>query len=419
MRRGDLRGLPPATDESRLAPADAFTPASERGAAIEPDRTPAASTRPAVAFVDDGGLTPFVQLATALRRAGYRTLRVTTAPTTMGAAVTRRFAFDRVWHVDEPGIDAIDALLADEELLDVHCVEKLAVAAYRALDRLPGADGAGWRNRADLIDKTNMLRLIHAAGIGHPDALPGTTDPTEAARQFGLPVVAKPRVGAYGRGVFVAPGVAELAAHLASVSPGDTQLEAFIEGESVSYCAIVGESVERDMTYRTLRRGSGPSSPSAEIECTTDDALRALGRRLAEALPCRGMVNVDAIRDHRGRYFVHDVNLRVYGALFAAWSTGFDLTAAYLSWLSDQVRRGTGDAGRALVFPDSALAAILADRRRPGLRTIARQLRQYRRLLGSAYALRELAGLTRVLVLGARATGDPVAGRPPARPRSE
>ncbi len=375
---------------------------------------------PAVAFVDDGALTPFVQLAVALRRAGYRTVRVTTARRSIGSAFTRRFAFDRLCHVDASEIEALDLLLADEALVDVHCVEGLAPSAYRALDRLPGAPRAGWRNRGDLVDKANMVRLLRSAGIAHPDTLPGTADPAEAARTLGLPVVVKPRVGAFGRGVFMARSVEELEHQLASVPRQDTQLEAYVEGVPVNYCAVVGAGAERDMTYRTLRRGGGPCSPSSAIECYRDDALSEIGRRLAAVLPCEGFVNVDAIKDARGRYFVHDVNLRVWGALFAAWSAGYDLTGAYLRWLSDQVRRGVGDRSRvAFVFPDSATAAILANRRRPDLRTVCRQLRAYRQLLGLGYAVRELAGLVRGFVLGPRAPRSQARGASTSPPPPE
>jgi ATP-grasp domain len=388
-----------------LAPADVDL-VSTAGA---PARSPRGN--PAVLFVDGGALAPFVQLAVALRRWGYRTIRVTTAHRSIGSSFTRRFAFDRVLYVNREALAGLDILLADEQLVDVHCTEHLAVMVYRALDSLPGSGRAGWRNRGDLIDKGNVIRLLDAVGIEHPDTLPATGEPDDAVTRLGLPIVAKPRVGANGRGVFVAHTAVELGAHLEEVSLEDTQLEAFISGESLNYCAIVGEGAERDMTYRTLRRGAAAWSPSIEVECYRDDALTEIGRRLAEALPCQGMVNVDAILDANGRYFVHDVNLRVWGALFASWSAGFDLTGAYMRWLADQVRRSVGDAGRpVLVFPDYAGTALLRDWRRVGLRTLARQLGTYRRLLGSRYVLRELARSARSLVFGERTNNDDPVG---------
>ncbi|MGH9046277.1 MAG: hypothetical protein ACRDVW_03075, partial [Acidimicrobiales bacterium] len=177
-----------------------------------------------------------------------------------------------------------------------------------------------------------------------------------------------------------------------------------VDGESVNYCAVVGEGAERDMTYRTLRRGAEAWSPSIEVVCYEDDALCEIGRRLAKTLPCQGLLNVDAIRDSSGTYLVHDVNLRVWGVLFASWNVGFDLTGAYLRWLADQVRRSVGREERAvMVFPDFAGEAMLADRRATGLRVLAAQLRDYRRLLGSRYVLREVARSGPALLLGGRA----------------
>jgi predicted ATP-grasp superfamily ATP-dependent carboligase len=267
----------------------------------------------------------------------------------------------------------------------------LAAESYAALAHLPSADGPiGWHHRADLVDKWNVLRLLDAVGIAHPDALGGDTAPEDAVARLGLPIVVKPRVGAYGRGVLVAETLEELATHLASVRPDEVLFEAFIDGTPANYCAVVGDGAERDMTYRTLRRRGNSWSPSIEIVCSHDDELIAIGRRLADALPCEGLMNVDALRDGQGRYFVHDVNLRVWGALFASWSAGYDLTSAYLRWLADQAQRQVGAAERsARIFPDYAGTLWQSERRR-GLRVLGEQLRAYRRLLGTRYVAREI-----------------------------
>ena len=107
-------------------------------------------------FVDDGTLAPFVQLATSLRRSGWRTIRVTTAPRSIGSIYTASFAFDRVAHTDMLGIASLDTLLKGERLVDVHAAEPIAVEAYRSLGRRPDSSRAGWGNRADLIDKSKV-----------------------------------------------------------------------------------------------------------------------------------------------------------------------------------------------------------------------------------------------------------------------
>jgi hypothetical protein len=381
-------------------------PAPAHGVVEEP-RTRRDRAVPAVLFVDDGPLFPFVQLAVALRRSGYRTIRVTTARRSLGSSLTRRIAFDRVLHLQRATLSDLDRILADELLVDVQCCEPLAVDVYRALAHRPAPVGAtGWRHRTDLVDKWKVVRLLDAVGIAHPDSAAGDTPPADAVRALGLPIVVKPRLGARGLGVVVVHSLAELEDHLATVRPDEMLFEAFIDGTPANYCAVVGDGAERDMTYRTLRRGSGAWSPSIEIACYRDDALSEIGRRLAAALPCEGLLNVDAIRDERGRYLVHDVNLRVWGAFFASRSAGYDLTSAYLRWLSDQVRCLAGDAEQsARIFPDYA-DTLWRTGRRVGLRPFIEQLRDYRRLLGSRYAAREVLHSARSLVRDLRNPGD-------------
>jgi ATP-grasp domain-containing protein len=306
-----------------------------------------------------------------------------------------------VLHLQRAALSDLDRILEDELLVDVQCSERLAVDVYRALaHRRAPAGATGWRHRADLVDKWNVVHLLDSVGIDHPDSVAGETPPAEAVAALGLPIVVKPRLGAYGRGVVVAHSLGELEDHLATVRPDEMLLEAFVEGTPANYCAVVGDGAERDMTYRTLRRGSGAWSASIEIACYRDDALTEIGRKLAAALPCEGLLNVDAIRDERGRYLVHDVNLRVWGAFFASWSAGYDLTSAYLRWLGDQVRCLAGDAEQsARIFPDYA-DTLWRTERRVGLGAFVEQMRDYRRLLGSRYVAREVLHSARTLVLG-------------------
>jgi hypothetical protein len=410
MKSGLASRQQPRTSAQRvLVPANVDPPATTGARRDDRGRTRARPV-PAVLFVDDALLTPFVQLAVVLRRSGYRTIRVTTAARSAGSTLTRRIAFDRVLHVKRDALAGLDRLLAAELLVDVQCSEHVAVEVYRALAHRQAPVGAtGWRHRADLVDKWKVVRLLDAVGIAHPEAVAGETPPAEAVRVLGLPIVVKPRLGAYGEGILLARTLGELEAHLATVRPAEVLFEAFIDGTPANYCAVVGEGAERDMTYRTLRRGEAAWSASIEIACYQDDAFSEIGRKLAAALPCEGLLNVDAIRDAQGRYLVHDVNLRVWGAFFASWSAGYDLTSAYLRWLGDQVRRSAGEREQtARIFPDYA-DTVWRTGRRAGLRVFAEQLRDYRRLLGVRYVLREVLHSARVLVSSRRRPGTTTA----------
>jgi carbamoylphosphate synthase large subunit len=406
MKSGLASRQPPRPSTQREAvPAGGDPPATTVARRGDRAKTRARPV-PAILFVDDGPLTPFVQLAVVLRRSGYRTIRVTTTPHSIGSSITRRIAFDRELHVKRAALAGLDHLLAAELLVDVQCSEHVAVDVYRALAHRQAPVGAtGWRHRADLIDKWKVVRLLDAVGIAHPDAVAGETPPAEAVQALGLPIVVKPRLGAYGEGILLARTFGELEAHLATVRPADVLLEAFIDGTPANYCAVVGDGAERDMTYRTLRRGEAAWSASIEIACYRDDVFSEIGRKLAAALPCEGLLNVDAIRDAQGRYLVHDVNLRVWGAFFASWNAGYELTSAYLRWLGDQVRRSAGEREQtARIFPDYA-DTVSRTGRRAGLRVFAEQLSDYRRLLGLRYVAREVLHSARLLVSSRRRSG--------------
>src|SRR5580658_110377 len=201
-------------------------PTTSPGVATEPG-TRADRAVPAILFVDDGQLVPFVQLAVALRRSGYRTIRVTTARRSLGSSLTRRIAFDRVLRLERAALSDLDRMLEHELLVDVQCSERLAVDVYRALaHRRAPAGATGWRHRADLVDKWNVVRLLDAIGIDHPESVAGDTPPADAVAALGLPIVVKPRLGAYGRGVMVAHTLGELQDHLATVHPDEMLLEA-------------------------------------------------------------------------------------------------------------------------------------------------------------------------------------------------
>lgn len=381
-------------------------------AAQNAQRFPRSGHTPAVVFVDEGLMTPFVQLAVMLRRAGYRTVRVTTSNSPENSFLLRLIAFDRVIHVNSSEFDRLDHVLATERIIDVQCAARLAIATYRALERLPtGHRANGWRSRADLIDKRVVARLLDEASIAHPPSLAGETAPVDAVKALGLPIVLKPRVGSGGIGVSIAQTLAELEELYRGIGDSSSVFfEGFVAGSPVNYGAVVGpDGAERDMTYRTVRRGLRARSPSIEITCEQDETFTAIGRHLAQALSCEGLLNVDAIRDCSGRYWVHDVNLPVWGAFFASRDAGFDLTAAYLRWLSDQTNHSAGNTDRIVrIFPNYLGTVLRSKKPSAVLRSIRSDLREYRRLLGWGYVLYELRRSTRIL-LRRRRRGPPTA----------
>jgi hypothetical protein len=398
----------PTNGETRtpasLPPIEAIAP-SQLTLEMEDARTGRRSMQdPAVLFVDDGLVPAFVQLAVALRRAGYRTIRVTTAGSWSDFLGLRRVAFDRLVRLGSSQIDRLEHTLDTEQIIDVQCTERVAVQTYRSLERSEtGRRATGWGARSELIDKLNVAHLLDRVGIPSPAKLDGETMPAEAVRTLGLPIVLKPRVGSSGVGVSIVQTLTELEELYRDIAnPGDVFFEAFVDGTPINYAAVVGpDSAERDMTYSTVRRDWRAGSPSIEITCQQDQAFIGIGRQLARALPCQGLLNVDAIRDHTGRYWVHDVNLRVWGAFFASRAVGFDLSAAYVRWLSDQVSGLAGDPERRVrVFPDYPRTVLRSKQPLGLLRPLRADIHQYRRWLGFGYVLYELARIGRGLLRG-------------------
>ena len=167
-------------------------------------------------------------------------------------------------------------------------------------------------------------------------------------------------------------------------------LETFVAGREVNYCAVVGDGAERDLTYRTVRRGTRAWSPSVEIECTSDPGLIQVGRRLAEALPCQGLLNVDAIVDADWPVFRPRRQPPGVRRVFASRQAGFDLSGAYLRWLGDQLRPPMAGGSTVGIYPDCVDEAIATNGRWAGLRIMFDQARVYGRPLEGATRFREI-----------------------------
>jgi hypothetical protein len=345
---------------------------------------------PAVLFVDDRVVTPFVQLAVLLRRAGFRTIRVTTQRSVLSDLRLRRFAFDRSLHLDPKDFADLAARLSDEHIVDVQCTEELASRAYQSLGPSVLSDvGIGWSDRLRLVDKLALAKEIEGAGLLHPRNITGYAQASEVEAALGLPVVLKPRVGSSGGGVEILETRDALVRAAGDVSdPSSVFYERFVVGESVSYCAVIGPGgVERDMTYATVTRSGSPVSPSSHINCASDPRLIEVGRQLASGLGTRGLLHLDAIRDIGGLYWIHDLNLRVWGAFLAPRRAGLGLSAAYVRWLSDRVLAGGEDLDDAWIFPYCVTAANSTG---PVWRRNRQDFDRIKRRLGGRYLSYEL-----------------------------
>ncbi len=350
--------------------------------------------RPAVLFVDEFGWDCFFQLAAGVRRAGIRAVRVTLEPP---SRIASALCFDRTIRLAGVSeLACLGELLGEEEIVDVQVVESLAAATFAGLNA--GPDGPGLRRlerRSVAADKVVVADVLARSGFSVPRTVPAGTAVDQVAGSLSFPLVHKRRMGSGGQGVSVVRTPDELADRLAVRRDGDDHFfEEFVEGRALQFAGVVDEQGRSlAVTYETLRRKS-ELGPASEIVSIDDPVLARTGLGVATALGLSGMVNINVIRDAKGRDWVHDVNPRVWGSFVAFRAAGVDFLSAYLDWLHDRPlsgRRGGAPGVRMDVFP----AAVRAVDGSPGApRTTWRYLRRatpYLRWLGPRYVAYETA----------------------------
>ncbi len=297
---------------------------------------PAAGSRPgppAVVFVDDLRWDAFAQLSPRLRRAGLRTVRVSTEDG-RSSNLASRLLFDRYEAADASSAGRIlREVFATENVVDVQFVEPLGELVRSCMDVLPPEVVETLGARLAAIDKVGTSQRLQRAGVRTPDlALVDSMRATDAASHFGFPLVTKRRVGCGGDHVHFARSADELALIEAAWGGdrSDRYYERFIVGEKLNYSAAVGPAgVTHEATYR-VSRWIQPAGTATEIETLADSGLADLGRRTAGVLGLQGLVNLDVIRDPEGRDWVLDVNARAFGGLANFLRLGVDFADGYL-----------------------------------------------------------------------------------------
>jgi hypothetical protein len=291
-----------------------------------------------VLFVDERDWGCFFQLEAGLRRAGYRTVRVTlSAP-----GLSRHLCFDRTVHVDSPSdLDRLPAIVARENIVDVQVVDSLALPTYQHLSRIPGFEIPDhWGFRTQAVDKYAASQMLRRHGLWTPDTvLASASSPKDVVAALGLPVVHKPRTGSGGQGVSLVRTLDELHHKLSDQCCIDNYFfEQFIEGRHLQFAGVVDEGrLILGVTYETLLRRDG-FGPAVDVACIEDADLAQTGLQAAASLGINGMVNINVIKDAHGRYLVHDVNPRVWGSFTAFRGVQLDFLAAYVDWLQGTER---------------------------------------------------------------------------------
>jgi hypothetical protein len=313
---------------------------------------------PSVVFLDDCRWNAFHQLAPRLRRAGVRTIRLSTE----GRRKTRVASwllFDRYVIVsDESNPEALREILASENVVDIQFAESLGQLVRDNCDLLSPDVAEQVGRRLAVLDKLEASRLLSAAGVRTPAVVKvADGSPGEVAEQFGFPVVVKESVGYGGERVRIAHDIDELVAAASALDSGSYTVfyEQYVDGTKLDYAAVVGRAgIEQEIAYR-VKRWREPVGGAIEVETIEDPELTGFARRALEVVGCTGLVNMDIIRDKNGSDWLIDFNARAFGGAGSFVVAGVDTTEGYLRAIGQRTTLPAGKrpaAGvRRRVFP--------------------------------------------------------------------
>jgi ATP-grasp domain len=360
---------------------------------------------PTFVFAEHSRQGTFAQLASVLRRHGFRTIHVSTARPLWINRLISRLIYHRSIFVTADEFGGLCAMLAGEDVYDIqHTEYVLEFLARGDAVKLPNGVGERLSQRADLLDKFALGELCRREGVPVPEKLAAQEVSAEQAiAAFGLPLVVKAKVGAYGRGVRVAHTREAVEAALRDLGTAESVFfERFIEGDYLDYSAVAGaDGPVQEVVTRTVA-AVGTAPPSA-IETVDDPALLAIGRHAVQALNLTGFIHIDAVRDAQGRYWLMDVNLRTWGSMVSLRRAGIDFAEGYLSSLGLRDQAPT----RAIGIPAVTLttfSGVVDEQAARGsfagtISAYARNAGPYIRQLGLRYGVAQL-----LASLGAAAT---------------
>lgn len=379
-----------------------------------------------VLFVDNRNWGCFFQLEAGLRRAGFRTVRVTTGTV---SRADNALCFDRTIRLrSADGIERLPEILEGEVVIDVQVVESLAVATFGALARMPGSPHyATWARRRAAVDKLYVSDVLHRRGLDTPETVPAYLTSAEYVSDvLGLPAVHKPRCGSGGSGVSIVRTLKDLREILAG--DGGTEdyfFERFVDGTPIQWSGVIANGQALlTATYQTLERRCD-NGPASSLRCMADPALEETGQLVCRTLGLDGLVNVNVIRDSEGRNWVHDVNPRAWGSCMAFRSASVDFCDAYGAYLRGtpplELHRRAPVGSEVTVFPASVESSTISGATGFGMMLFARGVWPYFRWLGPRYAAYEsVRHLRRVAheLVRPDATEAPTGGSAPVVPLS-
>ena len=250
-----------------------------------------------------------VDIVTAFRDAGATTIAVDLDPLAPALYHADRYALVGPI-VEDAYVPSIRDLVRTHDVdavVPLADMDQLKLARARnqfdALVLLPDADVVD-----RMGDKYLAHRLFEERGIDSPP----TYLPDELPDDLEFPVLVKARRGYGSRHIYRAHDRAELELELAR-TPVPSMVQALCKGEEFSIdviCNLEGRCL--NAIPRTMIQSKGGESIKGMT--VKDWGLIELGRRVSEAIPLKGVANVQCFREPDGTHRITDVNPRFGGA---------------------------------------------------------------------------------------------------------
>jgi carbamoyl-phosphate synthase large subunit len=323
-----------------------------------------------------------VQSAGALRERGVASIMVNSNPETVSTDfdASARLYFDPL---DE---ESIASVLENERTdggsatLEPPTIPVLVQfggqTALNLADRLAAIGGEIVGTSADAIALAEDRRRFHdfADALGIPQPPGGTaSSPTEAiavAAEIGYPVLVRPSYVLGGRGMEIAYGPEDLERYFRSAleaGTGRVLVDKYLRGKEVEVDAVsdsrdtlvagIMEHIERAGVH------SGDSYavyPAQNLLPAEADEIVALTRRIAEALPVKGLLNIQFIVES-GRVWVLEVNPRASRTVpFLTKVTGVPLVKLAVAIALGSSLAAEGYARADGIWPTGSLVALKA-----------------------------------------------------------
>ena len=314
-----------------------------------------------------------VQSAFALRNRGIAPIMVNSNPETVSTDfdASARLYFDPL---DE---ESIAAVLENEGPGPTMVLAQFGgQTALNLAERLKGIGGEIAGTSADAIALAEDRRRFHefADALGIPQPPGGTaSSPTEAlavAAEIGYPVLVRPSYVLGGRGMEIAYGPEDLERYFRSAleaGTGRVLVDKYLRGKEVEVDAVsdgrdtlvagIMEHIERAGVH------SGDSYavyPAQNLLPAERDEIVSLTRRIAEALPVKGLLNIQFIVEN-GRVWVLEVNPRASRTVpFLTKVTGVPLVELAVAIALGSSLTAEGYARADGIWPTGALVALKA-----------------------------------------------------------